>query len=302
MVEALWLSRLSLNPARRDTWGDVADCHAMHRRLLMAFPDLPDVTQAREHFGLLYRIEQQSGGGLVRSAAEAVAETAAGAALGQAAHGRVVVLAQSRVAPDWSQLPLGYLLAPPVVKALDPLYDALRPEMELVFRLQANPTRRIRAHNRHESEQWRGKRVQVRGVEAQLDWLRRKGASAGFAVLEARVRPSLPALTPAVTPAAAQADQRARAVARESGSASGANGGANGGRNDGTGVGATKVAGYRAATGDLTLDSALFEGRLRIIDLAAFHHALEQGIGSGKAYGFGLLSIAPVTRSAPVLR
>ena len=261
----------------------------MHRRLLMAFPNLPDVPQAREHFGLLYRIEQQqSSGGQVRSAAEAASGDASEAALErsaleQAARGRVVVLAQSRVAPDWSRLPLGYLLAPPEVKALDRLYDALRPEMELAFRLQANPTRRIRAHSSRETAEWRGKRVEVRGAEAQLDWLRRKGETAGFAVLEARVRAGVSGATPTIT----QAYQRAGAGARDRGARD---------------RGAT-VAGYRPATGDLTLGAALFEGRLRITDLAAFRQALEQGVGSGKAYGFGLLSIAPTTaRGALILR
>jgi CRISPR system Cascade subunit CasE len=35
-----------------------------------------------------------------------------------------------------------------------------------------------------------------------------------------------------------------------------------------------------------------FEGDLEVTDAAAFRAALAQGIGSGKAYGFGLLSIA----------
>ena len=37
---------------------------------------------------------------------------------------------------------------------------------------------------------------------------------------------------------------------------------------------------------------ALFEGRLEVSDSSQFLAALQQGIGSGKAYGFGLLSIA----------
>lgn len=44
----------------------------------------------------------------------------------------------------------------------------------------------------------------------------------------------------------------------------------------------------------LTFSSVLFEGELEITDANAFRQTLAQGIGSGKAYGFGLLSIAPV--------
>jgi CRISPR system Cascade subunit CasE len=39
----------------------------------------------------------------------------------------------------------------------------------------------------------------------------------------------------------------------------------------------------------------LYEGELEVTDTAAFRQALEKGIGSGKAYGFGLLSVAPAS-------
>ena len=42
----------------------------------------------------------------------------------------------------------------------------------------------------------------------------------------------------------------------------------------------------------LTFGDVLFEGRLRVTDAALFRQTLEHGIGSGKAYGFGLLSVA----------
>ena len=37
----------------------------------------------------------------------------------------------------------------------------------------------------------------------------------------------------------------------------------------------------------------VFDGHLRVTDERAFKAALANGIGSGKAYGFGLMSIAP---------
>jgi CRISPR system Cascade subunit CasE len=43
----------------------------------------------------------------------------------------------------------------------------------------------------------------------------------------------------------------------------------------------------------LVFGSALFEGLIEVTDVDLFRQALVQGIGSGKAYGFGLLSIAP---------
>jgi CRISPR system Cascade subunit CasE len=40
--------------------------------------------------------------------------------------------------------------------------------------------------------------------------------------------------------------------------------------------------------------SVLFEGTFRVGDLKALKQLLECGIGPAKAFGFGLLSIAPV--------
>ena len=41
------------------------------------------------------------------------------------------------------------------------------------------------------------------------------------------------------------------------------------------------------------LRSVLFDGRLRVTDPDTFRQTLIRGIGSGKAFGFGLLSVAP---------
>ena len=44
---------------------------------------------------------------------------------------------------------------------------------------------------------------------------------------------------------------------------------------------------------DLTLIAVRFDGLLKVKDPAAFHQTLAQGVGSGKGFGFGLLSVAP---------
>ncbi len=44
----------------------------------------------------------------------------------------------------------------------------------------------------------------------------------------------------------------------------------------------------------LTFGAVVFDGRLQITDLERFRQALCRGIGSGKAYGFGLLSLARI--------
>ena len=44
----------------------------------------------------------------------------------------------------------------------------------------------------------------------------------------------------------------------------------------------------------LTFATALFEGELKVTDAARLRDAFAAGIGPGKAFGCGLLSLAPV--------
>ena len=58
----------------------------------------------------------------------------------------------------------------------------------------------------------------------------------------------------------------------------------------------TRVGGWihrDGSTHRLTLHSVQFDGLLRVTDPARVQEAVSQGIGSGKAFGFGLLSLAP---------
>lgn len=45
---------------------------------------------------------------------------------------------------------------------------------------------------------------------------------------------------------------------------------------------------------DVTMSAVRFDGVLRVVDPGLLAEALETGIGSGKGFGFGLLSLAPV--------
>jgi len=42
----------------------------------------------------------------------------------------------------------------------------------------------------------------------------------------------------------------------------------------------------------MAFGAALFEGVLEVAEAAAFGAALREGVGPGKAFGFGLLSVA----------
>ena len=172
------------------------------------------------------------------------------------------VLVQSTHQPDWSHLVPGYL-APatdargnPAVRVLDNEYDQLAAGVTLRFRLRANPTKRISKNDPDQKEEWRGKRVELRKEEDQLKWLERKAEQGGFQLLRVQSNPKL---------ADARVSPQANVVGR---------------RRDGTNK------------STIMFGAALFEGVLEVRDVDQFKHTLTDGIGSGKAYGFGLLSVA----------
>jgi len=173
------------------------------------------------------------------------------------------ILVQSAHEPDWSRLRAGYL-APatddrgnPAVRALDGEYERLAAGMKLRFRLRANPTQRIGKGNTDQAEKWRGKRVELRREKDQLRWIGRKAEQGGFRLLSVATRPGL-------------ADVRISPQANV-------------------------VGNRRADRTTMTFGAALFEGLLEVQDIERFRHTLSTGIGSGKAYGFGLLSIATLS-------
>lgn len=237
----LYLSRLILDPRSRSTQRDLGDCHQLHRTVLAAFPPAPAGASAREHFGLLYRVEPiDSTSALLR------------------------LLLQSNVAPDWSRLPAGYLgPAPdergnPAVRVVSEEYERIAAGMRLVFRLRANPTKRISDRTPGRDNKLLGKRVALLSEEDQLAWLARKGQEHGFQPVVTATRPELPNVR-----ASAQGQDHGWRPARNTASAM-----------------------------PLRFGAVLFSGQLEVTDRDAFLSAIEHGVGSGKAFGFGLLSVA----------
>ncbi len=172
--------------------------------------------------------------------------------------GIVSLLLQSTVEPDWSRLPVGYLLeteggpANSHTKPIDSAFGSLRPGMELRFRLHANPTKKIDTKSGPDGRRRNGKRADLRDEGSQLGWLSRRAELGGFELLTVQARPDVPNVR--IEPG----DQ---------------------------------VVGSRVAA-RLTFGSVLFEGMLRITDAETFRQTLVSGLGPGKAYGFGLLSVA----------
>jgi CRISPR system Cascade subunit CasE len=276
----MYLSRLLLNPRNRDTLRWLADCHCLHRVIMSGFPGV-EAEDARRQLGVLYRVERA------------------------AADGMTPVLVQSRIEPHW-QLESRAVRADPAVP-LDRLLAGVAAGRGYRFRLRANPTRRV--HHRATlgpdpreldvSGEWRdpatipegqhtgivrrtyaepasawrerpdgkriGKRVELRREEDRLLWLVRQGQRCGFEVLTARVEPGIGQARPREF-RAARADPAPRLWGR--------------------------IDGQQAS--HLTFATALFEGELRVTEPGAFRVAIEEGIGPGKAFGCGLLSIASI--------
>lgn len=172
--------------------------------------------------------------------------------------GTLAVLVQSRERPNWDRLPRGYLLQVDD-KDTSESYAAIRKGMNLRFRLRANPTRKIDTKSSPDGTRRNGRRVELRSEDRQLEWLARKGTGHGFEIVSVRT-----------------ANDVANVRANDEGKSYGL-------RANGASVEKTS----------LTFASVMFEGVLRVTDADAFRLALENGIGSAKAYGFGLLSVGP---------
>lgn len=253
-----YLSRLILNQRSRDARRDLADCQALHHRIMTAFPVVEDGSRAREQLGVLYRAETHPRSGITQ------------------------ILVQSAHKPDWSCLPADYLADTygeaenPACRAIDNAWRAINDGMSLTFRLRANPTKRINKRT-NPDDKLNGKRVELQTETEWLGWLERKAKEAGFELLS-------------ISATADGAEQRERIEEMFGFDPAGeqteriidtrANPG-------------TKVHGGRRETGRLTFGAVLFEGRLRVTEADRFREALARGIGPAKAYGFGLLSIAP---------
>lgn len=171
---------------------------------------------------------------------------------------RVTLLVQSSVEPAWDYLFArdDYLLEAPETKETTRLYDSIEDGSTFRFRLRANPTKRVFSRD----DKLRGKRVDLRSDSERVDWLRRRARSGGFEIATANLEG-----------ANGNQFERLRIIPEGSAFAS-------------KGVGGSKL--------KLTHGSVLYEGLCVVVNSQGFRRATRVGIGPGKAFGFGLLSIA----------
>jgi CRISPR system Cascade subunit CasE len=175
------------------------------------------------------------------------------------ASGAIWLLVQSALLPDWTHLPEFWLHpdAAPQVKEITEALGRIELGSVLRFKLVANPTRKICTKSSADGSKNNGKRVQLRDEEEWLAWLDRKARESGFRLKAVRAASHVPDV---------RSGRDLRATGRQS-------------RPDGS-------------SSRLTFYGVVFEGRLEVIDPALFHACLRAGIGPGKAYGYGLLSLA----------
>jgi CRISPR system Cascade subunit CasE len=179
--------------------------------------------------------------------------------------GRIIALVQSTIPPDWSALPAGYLQgdewldALPDSKRIDEHYRALNAGDLLRFHLRANPTRKI--HTTAETHTPGTRPTGPNGTRKPL------------------TREELPAWL----------ERKAQRHGFRLLDA----------RNQPDPISGKEQTGFKGMRPDRTMmthAAVLFDGELEITDADLFRDALWGGIGPAKAYGFGLLSIAPARR------
>ncbi|WNV85010.1 type I-E CRISPR-associated protein Cas6/Cse3/CasE [Umezawaea sp. Da 62-37] len=195
---------------------------------------------------------------------------------------RVDLLVLTPTRPDWSHVveQAGWPDAEGehvLVRDYTPLLGHLAVGREFAFRLTANPVQSTMTpdkltdsqRERHgEDRPSRGLRVAHRTVAHQIDWLLRRTTKWGFTVPVSRTA----AAAPGITSTADNPDPHEVRV--------------------------VNTIGYRIAKKGLrhpvTMRAVSFEGRLAVTDPNLLRTAMLTGIGPNKAYGCGLLTLAPL--------
>lgn len=196
--------------------------------------------------------------------------------------GRAIILVQSAMKPDWEYAfhNAGYLLAAlPEVKSFEPRFTK---GQRLRFRLVANPTKKIDTIKKEERQSCtkeelkgkqgrNGKRVPVPTAEEIKEWCKNNPNEDSRLFIDSKLFDWL----------SRQSEDKGFSINKDSTIVQ---------------PGYIYVNKTRDGSGQ-RLRSVRYEGILEVSDADNFHKTLIRGIGSGKAFGFGLLSVAPVNPS-----
>ncbi|WP_329021442.1 type I-E CRISPR-associated protein Cas6/Cse3/CasE [Streptomyces sp. NBC_00690] len=258
-----YLSRIRINPLRAESRRLLSNPRALHGAVMGGVPGAADAER------LLWRLDADD------------------------PH-RPYLFVLTRSKPDWTHIveQAGWPDADgehAAVRDYAPLLDQIATGREFAFRLTANPVQnsaspvnptaaqRSRLEAATDDQRVRGFRLAHRTAAAQLDWFLTRTERWGFAVPEARTDPPAPGTLPP-PPDDAHARPESAPSARE--------------------VRITDRSRHSFAKNGrgprVTFHTATFEGRLRVVDPDLFTARLLGGIGPSKAYGCGLLTLAPL--------
>ncbi|MEV5830500.1 type I-E CRISPR-associated protein Cas6/Cse3/CasE [Actinomadura sediminis] len=242
-----YLSRVRINPLRKESRTLLANPRAMHSNVCAAVPATPDTERS------LWRLDTDN-------------------------DHRPYLVALTASKPDWTHLveAAGWPAADEdhyTVADYSPLLAQLAVGREFNFRLTANPvqntSRPIKQTDVQKKQLAQGTRrsfrIGHRTAEAQLAWLLARATKHGFEILPARTDPGLPDLpledsTPAPD---------VRILNRD------------------------RLSFSKKSHKPVVLHTVTFQGHMRVTDTELLSRALLQGIGPAKAYGCGLLTLAP---------
>lgn len=251
-----YLSRIRINPLRAESRKFLANPRAMHAAVTGGVPDLPE----RER--ILWRLDADN-------------------------RHRPHLLVLTPAVPDWTHIveTAGWPGADGdhvLVRDYTPLLHQIATGREFAFRVTASPVQNTKSPLNPTPAQKeklaatdpakpaRGLRMSHRTAAAQLTWFLTRTKRWGFSIPPAHTDPPAPGTAPDGPPA--EPPREVRITARQHHSFTKNNRG-------------TRV----------TFHSATFVGHLSITDREAFTTSLLNGIGPSKAYGCGLITLAPLT-------
>ncbi|MCM2393029.1 type I-E CRISPR-associated protein Cas6/Cse3/CasE [Streptomyces albipurpureus] len=255
-----YLSRIRINPLRAESRRLLSNPRALHGAVMGGLPGAADSERT------LWRLDADN-----------------------PHRPQLFVLTRSK--PDWTHIveQAGWPDADgehAAVRDYEPLLDQIATGREFAFRLTANPvqntasptkptsSQRARLDAMEDDRRARGFRLAHRTAAAQLDWFLARTERWGFAVPDARTDTPVAGLADAPPPEEPNSARDIRIIDRSR---------------------HTFTKGGRGPR--VTFHSATYEGRLRITDPALFTTRLLEGIGPSKAYGCGLLTLAPLPGS-----
>lgn len=251
----MFLTRIYLNPHRRGARRLMSSRQVMHAAVMNCFP--PGVFEAHGVARVLWRLDRPSS---PRSGSRA-----GGPRQGSPAYALFI---SSPVPPDPSHIveEAGYATdGGVVIREMDAFLDGLEVGQRWGFRLCVNPVFREAGQTNA-----RGKKKILAHVtqDQQTQWVLDRAESLGFRVLtSAEHGGDLPVLED-----------------RDGHRVDGANLLINGVERS--------IAEFKRGGSRVTLAVATFEGVLEVTDPEALRHGLVHGIGRGKAYGCGLMTLA----------